>query len=95
MEKITLKKGLSHLLIVTIIYILGGSLFGYWNLWTLYVVPPAMFYIQNKDSQSSIMNVYNTFFLATTCYLGIGSTLGIWHPTWLIYLLPLIYYLRK
>lgn len=95
MGELNLKNSVAHLLMITIVFMLGGSLFGFWHLWVLYLVPPIVIYTQTKDSDSYFVRIYQSFFIAATAFLAVGSITDIWHPTWLVFLLPVIFYLKK
>lgn len=90
-----LKKTVQQFLIITIVFILAGTILNTWSLWVLYLIPSIVLFTQSKDTDSRLAKIYHSFFIVTSAYLAIGMFLDIWHPTWLMYLLPLIFYLNK
>lgn len=90
-----LKRAIQQFLIITIIFILTGSLLNFWGLWILYLIPPMLLYKDKDQMNSTVAKIYHSFFLVTTVYIAIGIFFNIWHPTWLMYLLPVIFCLNK
>ena len=82
----------SYPIVVTVIYLLIGSLTHSWHIaWILYVTIPLYYSIVACVNQKRFAP-FNYPVFVTCIFLYFGMQFGFWHPLWVIFLTIPIYY---
>ena len=83
-------------IIVTAIYLMLGFLCNLWHPgWLIFFAIPVYYQFVTMFSTNDKRKRLNRFPIAIACtgsYLLSGFVLGLWHPTWIIFLFIPIYY---
>ena len=83
--------------IVVIIYLLSGFFFDFWHPgWLLFLTIPLYYQFLSVFSTNNLKKRLHRLPVPVLCvflFLFIGVTAGVWHPTWMLFLLIPIYYM--
>ena len=83
-------------LFVVAAYLLMGFLRGWWHPgWLIFLAIPVYYQLAAMAAVANLRKKLNCFPIAVLCvlaYLLLGFFLGVWHPTWMIFLVIPLYH---
>ena len=83
-------------LFVVAAYLTMGFLWNWWHPgWLIFLAIPVYYQLASMVAITSIRKKLNLFPIAVLCvlaYLLLGFFLGVWHPTWMLFLVIPLYH---
>jgi len=84
------------LLFVVAAYLVMGFLWNWWHPgWLIFLAIPVYYQLVSMMEAASMRKKLNRFPIAVLCvlvFLLIGLFFGVWHPTWMVFLLIPLYH---